>query len=355
MIQPLVEGIHIARAAGEPMESLESVHARPGIGLEGDRYTSGAGHYSNDHRVSRDLTLIQQEAIDELRLEHGIVLEAGDTRRNITTRGVDLNRFVGRRFFVGNVLCVGTRLCNPCQYLADLLQKPVVRPMVGHGGLRADLLSEGRIYRGDAISAAPPTELVVGTTNPEKAHQCELALAGLDLNLRPLSEVVARIPVVEEQSWDARQSARDKAAAFAAHVDLPLIAIDFALFFEGVPDDLQPGAMVRRIRGSDIKLDDDRLIRYYSALIARFGGALNGRWHVAFALAVAGSVTDTEVVVTRSFVANPSAQRKPGYPLASLQLASEGVYVSELGQDVMAYPELASPLRRFVAGGLSRR
>jgi MOSC domain-containing protein YiiM len=181
MIQPLVEQIHIARAAGQPMELLESVHARPGIGLEGDRYANGVGHYSNDRRVSRDLTLVQREVIDELRLEHGIVLEAGETRRNITTFGVDLNGLVGRRFFVGNVLCVGTRLCNPCQYLADLLHKAVVRPLVGRAGLRADVLTEGRIHVGDPIRVAAATELVLWTTNPEKARQCELALAGLDL------------------------------------------------------------------------------------------------------------------------------------------------------------------------------
>jgi MOSC domain-containing protein YiiM len=109
------------------------------------------------------------------------VLEAGETRRNITTFGVDLNGLVGRRFFVGNVLCVGTRLCNPCQYLADLLHKAVVRPLVGRAGLRADVLTEGRIHVGDPIRVAAATELVLWTTNPEKARQCELALAGLDL------------------------------------------------------------------------------------------------------------------------------------------------------------------------------
>jgi MOSC domain-containing protein YiiM len=355
MIQPLVEHIHIASAAGQPMESVHSVHVRPGIGLAGDRYASGCGHYSDDRHVSRELTLVEREAIDELRLEHGIRLEPGDTRRNITTRGVDLNGLVGRRFFLGDVLCVGTRVCNPCQYLADLLHKPVVRPLVGRGGLRADLLTEGRIYTGDPIRVAAASQLVIGTTNPEKARQCELALAGLDVHVHRLSEVAPNVPVVEEQSWDARQNARDKAAAYAVHTNLPVVSIDFALFFDGVPDELQPGAMVHRIRGSDAELDDDRVIRHYSALIARFGGELKGEWRVAFALAARGSMTDAEVVVRRTFVSHPSSRRKPGYPLASLQLASDSVYVSELGEDLMAYPELAQPLRRFVAGTLSRR
>jgi MOSC domain-containing protein YiiM len=355
VIPALVEYIHIAPAAGQQMDSLDSVYARPGIGLEGDRYARGLGHYSDDRRVSRDITLVQREAIEELRLEYGIALNLGETRRNITTRGVDLNRLVGRRFFIGDVLCVGTRLCNPCQYLADLLKKPVLGPLVGRGGLRADLLTEGRIYVGDAVKVAAPTELVIGTANPEKARQCELALAGLDLNLRRLSEDVADVPVVEERSWDARQNAREKALAYAANAHQPVLAIDFALIFEGVDDELQPGALVRRFRGSEIQFDDDQLIRYYSALIARYGGQVKGHWQVAFALAADGSVTDAQVTVTRTFVSKPSAQRRPGYPLASLQLATGLAYISELGDDVMAYPELAKPLRRFVAASLSLR
>jgi hypothetical protein len=48
-------------------------------------------------------------------------------------------------------------------------------------------LTEGRIYVGDAIRVAAAAELVLGTINPEKARQCELGLAGLDLNVRTQS------------------------------------------------------------------------------------------------------------------------------------------------------------------------
>src|SRR5438270_9580130 len=113
--------------------------------------------------------------------------------------------------------------------------------------------------------------------------------------------------------------------------------------------------MDHRILGNDMKLDDDHLIRYYSALIARYGGRLKGRWRVAYALAVGASVTEIEVVVTRTFVADASPHRHAGYPLASLQLADGLVYVSELGHDEMAFPEVAPPLCRFIAAALSSR
>jgi MOSC domain-containing protein YiiM len=146
----VVEEIHIAADAGEPVLPAEWVRAIPGVGLEGDRYAYGRGHYQDAH-VSRDLTLIEAEAIEALARELGIELAPGETRRNVTTRGIGLNELVGRRFWVGDVLCEGTRLCEPCRYLADLTGKPLVRALVHRGGLRADILRGGRIRRGDIV------------------------------------------------------------------------------------------------------------------------------------------------------------------------------------------------------------
>jgi MOSC domain-containing protein YiiM len=148
-----VEAIHIASTAAEPTRSVESVQAVAGVGLEGDRYAAGLGHYADD-RVSRDLTLIEAEVIENLAQEAGIELAAGETRRNLTTRGVELNDLVGRRFWVGEVLCEGTRLCEPCQYLADLTGKPLLRSLVHSGGLRADIVRGGVITRGDRVRFA---------------------------------------------------------------------------------------------------------------------------------------------------------------------------------------------------------
>jgi MOSC domain-containing protein YiiM len=148
-----VEAIHIAPAAAEPTHPVGSIRAVPGVGLEGDRYAAGLGHYDDD-RVSRDLTLIEAEVIDSLAREYGIELAPGETRRNLTTRGVELNELVGRRFWVGEVLCEGTRLCEPCQYLTDLTGKPLLRSLVHRGGLRADIVRGGVIARGDAVRPA---------------------------------------------------------------------------------------------------------------------------------------------------------------------------------------------------------
>jgi hypothetical protein len=144
----VVEAIHIAPGTGEPVQSLETVRVRSGVGLEGDRYALGLGYYSHDLRVSRDLTLVEGEVAEALGLA------PGETRRNVTTRGVRLNDLLGRRFRVGKILCEGTRLCEPCQHLVDLIGKPVLEPLVHRGGLRADILEDGEIRAGDRISPA---------------------------------------------------------------------------------------------------------------------------------------------------------------------------------------------------------
>jgi MOSC domain-containing protein YiiM len=152
-----VEAIHIADSAGTVVRPVDEIRAVAGVGLEGDRYADGRGHYQ-DGRVSRDLTLIEAEAVEALVLEHGIALEPGETRRNVTTRGVGLNSLVGRRFLVGEVLCLGTRLCEPCRYLADLTGKPLLRALVHRGGLRADILRGGLIRVGDQLRPADESE-----------------------------------------------------------------------------------------------------------------------------------------------------------------------------------------------------
>src|SRR3954470_18398833 len=103
-----VEAIYLAPAATAPMVSVGEAVALAGRGLAGDRYADGAGTFSTwpkDH----EFTLIEAEAIDAMNQLPGVRLGPGDTRRNVTTRGIALNDLVGREFRVGAVRCMGTR------------------------------------------------------------------------------------------------------------------------------------------------------------------------------------------------------------------------------------------------------
>jgi MOSC domain-containing protein YiiM len=147
----IVEAIYIAAAAAGPTKALDAVEAIPGVGLEGDRYARKLGTFYKPD-PDRELTLIEAEAIDALRRDYGVELAAGDTRRNLVTRGVALNHLVGKEFTVGNVRIRGIRLCEPCGHLQSLAGKPVIKGLIHRGGLRARILSEGTIHAGDSIS-----------------------------------------------------------------------------------------------------------------------------------------------------------------------------------------------------------
>ncbi len=160
MWQGSVVSIHLAPKAAAPMESVTEARAVPGRGLEGDRYFLGTGVYSaKPSHGGREVTLVEVEAVRALldgvqnaeghRL--GIKLAAAETRRNIATAGVPLNHLVDREFWVGRVLLVGTRLCEPCKYLEGLTQQGVMGGLIHRGGLRARILSEGVIRVGDVV------------------------------------------------------------------------------------------------------------------------------------------------------------------------------------------------------------
>jgi MOSC domain-containing protein YiiM len=151
-----VEAIAIAAEAEAPMTCVERAVARSSRGLEGDRYFDQRGTFSNVHGRGYDLTLIEAEVLDALELPDGR-LAPQEARRNLITRGIDLNALVGKPFTVGGVACMGQRLCEPCAHLERLTAnagKPgTLRALIHKGGLRADVLSDGEIQVGDEITA----------------------------------------------------------------------------------------------------------------------------------------------------------------------------------------------------------
>ena len=151
-----VEAIYISPEAGVLPTGVESVAAVAGRGLEGDRYFRDAGTFSDEPRSNgRDITLIEAEAVEGLAGDTGIELHAAATRRNVVTRGIALNDLVGRRFTVGEVECLGQRLCDPCSHLEKLTQPGVLKGLVERGGLRADVVRDGEIRVGDEVRELP--------------------------------------------------------------------------------------------------------------------------------------------------------------------------------------------------------
>jgi len=143
-----VEGIFVTPEHGELPEPVESVRAHAGRGLDGNRY------FDEEAPPGGALTLIAAEAVEAMEHEHGISLEPRATRRNVVTRGIDVNALVGKRFRVGGVECEGVELCEPCAHLQSMTRDGVIKGLAHRGGLNADILSDGEISVGDAVVAA---------------------------------------------------------------------------------------------------------------------------------------------------------------------------------------------------------
>lgn len=157
-----VAAIALAARATGPVVLVPEAEAAAGRGLVGDRYEAKAGTFTPVRGGGRgyDLTLIEAEVLDQLVLPDGGRLQYGEARRNLITRGIDLNSLVGRRFRVGSIECLGQRLCEPCAHLERLTTKGVLRGLIHRGGLRADILTDGHISVGDAIQVVDGRDCV---------------------------------------------------------------------------------------------------------------------------------------------------------------------------------------------------
>jgi MOSC domain-containing protein YiiM len=134
-----VEAIHIGPS--EALAPVESVRANARRGLEGDRHFHPEGA-----KPGQALTLVEAEEVER------VGLEPGATRRQVTVRGVRLNDLVGKRFRVGDVECYGVELCEPCLHLQSLTRPGIVKELAHRAGLNADVLTDGTISVGDAVT-----------------------------------------------------------------------------------------------------------------------------------------------------------------------------------------------------------
>jgi hypothetical protein len=154
-----VEAIHIAPDSGDPMESLHQAEVVVSRGIRGDRYFEKQGLWNlldqdpdRETKGASDITLIESETLEAVERDAGITLEPGAHRRNVTTQNVPLNHLVGRRFEVGDVVCEGIELCEPCGYMQSLVaKKGLSNALVHRGGLNAQVVESGQIEVGDGI------------------------------------------------------------------------------------------------------------------------------------------------------------------------------------------------------------
>ena len=136
-----VEAIHLGPTKAGELAPVDAVRVFAGKGLEGDRH-----FYEQGARPGQALTLVAAENVED------VGVEPGATRRQVTTRGVDLNALIGKRFRVGEVECYGVELCEPCEHLERMTRPGIIKELVHRAGINADILADGTIAVGDEIT-----------------------------------------------------------------------------------------------------------------------------------------------------------------------------------------------------------
>ena len=137
---------HHGRPPGDfPLEEFAHVECVRGRGIRGDRFFD----YRDDYKGQ--ITFFAAEVFAELVYTFGIANKsAGVLRRNVIVSGVDLMKLIGSDFALQGVQFRGTAQCAPCSWMDTAFAPGAEKFLAGRGGLRARILTDGRISVGDA-------------------------------------------------------------------------------------------------------------------------------------------------------------------------------------------------------------
>ena len=136
----------IATNNNQPIKEVNSIEVLANKGILGDR------HFHDFNDPYNQLSLIESENIDEYNIRFGLNIPYIDFRRNVVTRGIQLNDLIGKKLKVGSVELEAIDLCRPCRHLTEILdQKNILKEFMRKGGLRCQILSSSKINLGDKI------------------------------------------------------------------------------------------------------------------------------------------------------------------------------------------------------------
>ena len=169
-------------------------------------------------------------------------------------------------------------------------------------------------------------KLLYGTGNPAKLSAMRNRLEQLDMELIGLNDLRAEgkfIPEVIEDGNTPLENARLKAMAYYEAFQIPVFSCDSGLYFDNVPDEVQPGVHVRNVNGKS--LSDDEMIDYYSGLGKKYGNLV-----ARYRNAICFVMDDTHIyeamepsMESEKFILTDkphSTIRKEGFPLDSISL-----------------------------------
>ena len=169
-------------------------------------------------------------------------------------------------------------------------------------------------------------KLLYGTGNLAKLSAMRNRLEQLDIELIGLNDLRVdgkNVPEVKEDGNTPLENARLKAMAYYEAFQIPVFSCDSGLYFDNVPDEVQPGVHVRNVNGKC--LSDDEMIDYYSGLVKAYGN-LVARYRNAICFVMDNThiyETMEPSMESEKFILTDkphSTIRKEGFPLDSISL-----------------------------------
>ena len=136
----------IASKFGEKIINVKNIEVVQGRGVLKDR------HFSENKNKREQISLIESENIDYYNNKFKTDYPYIDFRRNVVTKGIQLNDLVGKKLLMGNVKVQGHDLCRPCKHLEETLNgQDIIKEFLTRGGLRCEILNSGIVTIGDEI------------------------------------------------------------------------------------------------------------------------------------------------------------------------------------------------------------
>jgi hypothetical protein len=132
---------HHGQPAGEnPTVEVAEIECVAGQGIKGDRFFGFKENYKGQ------ITFFSAEVFEDVCQKLGVTGKSpGLTRRNVITVGVDLNALIGQKFTLQGVEFEGVCECSPCHWMDDAIAPGAEAALQGCGGLRAKILTDGKL------------------------------------------------------------------------------------------------------------------------------------------------------------------------------------------------------------------
>jgi MOSC domain-containing protein YiiM len=135
--------MHTVREKDGVAQALLEATLVAGFGIDGDARSRTQG--------GRQLTLIEEEALQATGERLGYPVPPGASRRQVMVRGLPLQATIGKTLRIGEVVLAVDGPCDPCDNMDRKIGPGAREAMAGWGGVCARVVQGGTLKVGDAI------------------------------------------------------------------------------------------------------------------------------------------------------------------------------------------------------------